>query len=146
MSHSPPIDRSLESLAPIFKAPLLAWLEEASDTVRHVDFRITETGRSEARQRWLYAQGRQSPHRENRVVTWTLDSRHRWGLAADLAMIRKDTGQAIWTISSWEWLYRVVPPEVFGLRHLGPQEWVHLEYRYANEAIREKDKLELTHL
>ena len=140
---SPPIDRSLDGLHPLFRAALAAWLAEAADQVRHVDFRVTEGRRTLDRQRWLYAQGRTPPHDRSPTVTWTLDSRHRWGLAADVAMIRRASGAAIWEVSSWDWLYRTVPPEPFGLRHLAPKEWVHLEFRYAEEAIAEAVTLKL---
>lgn len=146
---SPPINPSLDDLAPIFLAPLEAWLAEARSQVEHVEFRVTETRRTEARQRWLYAQGREDPYRKSPVLTWTLDSRHRWGLAADLAMIRRDengkpTGPAIWEISSWQWLYRVCPPQEWGLRHLGPTEWVHLELWLADAAIADAREIGLT--
>ena len=118
--NSPPVDRALDNLHPLFRAALDAWLIEATTRVRHVDFRVTETRRTLQRQQWLYAQGRTPPHDRSPTVTWTLDSRHRWGLAADIAMIRRDTGAAIWEVSSWAWLYRTVPPEPFGLRHVAP--------------------------
>ncbi len=141
---SPPVNRSMDDLAPLFYAPLEAWLLEASAKVQHVQFRVTETRRTLERQKWLYAQGREDPHRHSPVVTWTLDSRHRWGLAADLAMIRRSTGEAIWEVSSWEWLYRVVPPVDYGLRHLGPKEWLHLELWLADAAIADWRELGLT--
>ncbi len=137
------IDRSLDSLHPIFLAPLQAWLRTAEDRVPHVEFRVTETRRTLERQQWLFAQGREEPYLAAPRVTWTLDSRHRWGLAADLAMIRKSTGEAIWEISSWKWVYAQVPPAHYGLRHLGPLEWLHLEARYADEMIEEAEVLGL---
>ena len=140
---SPLVDRSLASLHPIFRVAFLAWLDVVGKVVPHVEFRVTETGRTVERQRWLFAQGRTPPHDRNPAVTWTMDSRHRWGLAADIAMIRRATGEAIWEISSWRWVYDRVPVEWFGLRHLGPLEWVHIEYRYANEAIAEAEALGL---
>lgn len=143
IAASPPVNRELADLAPIFRTAFLAWLTAVQEHVPHVEFRVTETRRSLARQQWLYAQGRQAPFLDAPKVTWTVDSRHRWGLAADLAMIRKATGEAIWEVSSWQWLYRVCPVEPFGLRHLGPTEWVHLELRYADEAIGEARLLEL---
>ncbi|MED4888926.1 M15 family metallopeptidase [Lysinibacillus fusiformis] len=43
---------------------------------------ITETYRSQERQKYLYAQGRTRP---GQIVTWTLDSNHKsrlaWGIA-----------------------------------------------------------------
>lgn len=141
--HSPPVDRSLDSLAPLFRIPLEAWLDAARAKVQHVEFRVTETRRTAERQHWLYAQGREEPFKKAPMVTWTRDSRHRWGLAADLAMIRKATGEAIWEVSSWSWLYRVVPPHEFGLRHLAPKEWVHLELWLADAAIADAQHLGL---
>ncbi len=142
---SPPIDRSLDSLHPMFRAALEAWLMDASDKVKHVDFRVTETRRTLARQDWLYAQGRTPPFLYSPVVTWTRNSRHRYGLAADLAMIRKDSRLAIWEVSSWKWLYEKLPPERYGLRHLAPAEFVHLELRYADQAIAEAPVVGLVH-
>jgi hypothetical protein len=141
---SPPTDRSLASLHPIFRAPLEAWLAHVARVVPHVEMRVTETRRTKARQAWLYAQGRQEPFLNAPRVTWTMDSRHRWGLAADLAMIRKDGGAAIWEVSSWRWLYQTVPPELYGLKHLAPTEWLHLEHRWSDEAITEAALLGLT--
>jgi len=138
------VDRSLESLAPVFLHPFVAWLKAAGARVPHVELRVTETRRTLARQEWLFAQGRTPPHDRAPVVTWTVDSRHRWGLAADLAMVRKDTGAAIWEVSSWQWLYRAAPLEPFGLRHIGPREWVHVELLFADEAIELADRMKLT--
>ncbi|MBA2666092.1 MAG: M15 family metallopeptidase [Trueperaceae bacterium] len=140
---SPPIDRTLGSLHPMFRNALEAWLTEARARVEHVDFRVTETRRTLERQAWLYAQSREAPYLRSPPVTWTLDSRHRFGLAADLAMIRKDTKRAIWEVSSWRWLYRTIPVEPYGLRHLDPIELVHLEWRYADEAIAEAPVVDL---
>lgn len=137
-----PVDRSLDSLAPIFRAGLEAWLVEAMGHAQHVDFRVIEARRTLERQRELYAQGREN---DMPIVTWTLDSLHRWGLAADVLMVRRKPKQAVWEPASYRWLYRVCPPERYGLRHLGEiGDWLHLEYRYAKEAIAEADRLGLT--
>ena len=140
---TPPVDKRLDNLHPMFRAALQGWLVDVAAQVGHVDMRVTETRRTFERQRYLYAQGRERPYDKAPTVTWTLKSRHRWGLAADLAMIRNATGEAIWEVSSWDWLYRKVPPERYGLRHLAPLEWLHLEYRYADQAIEEADALGL---
>lgn len=140
---SPPVNREIGDLAPIFRIPFLSWLAAAETRVPHVEFRVTETRRSIERQRWLYAQGREEPHLNAPQVTWTMDSLHRWGLAVDLAMIRRETGQAIWEVSSWQWLYRVCPLEPFGLTHIGPREWVHVEFLFAQEAIEQAQRVAL---
>jgi len=142
---SPPVIKSMASLHPIFRHTLLTWLEAVEREVPHVEMRVTETRRHVERQAWLYAQGREAPFLNVPAVTWTMDSRHRWGLAADLAMIRKSTGEAIWEVSSWQWLYRRVNPADYGMRHIAPAEWLHLELRYADEAIRDAAELGLVH-
>lgn len=142
---SPPIERRLDTLAPIFREPFEGWLTAAQTRVTHVTFRVTETRRTLERQQHLYAQGRQPPFEKSPVVTWTLESRHRWGIAADFVMIRNDTKEPIWGGSSYEWLYRLVPPEHFGLAHLGSVgDWLHLELFYADAAVRDAGVLGLT--
>ncbi len=142
---TPTVNRELGDLAPAFRIPFLSWLAAAESTLTHVEFRVTETRRTEERQKWLFAQGREAPYLGAPQVTWTLDSRHRWGLAVDLAMIRKSTGQAIWEISSWQHLYRVVPLEPYGLTHIGPAEWVHVEHLLSDELIKRRDAVQLVH-
>ncbi len=134
--REPSRQSSTAVLARVFREPFLHWLEVAEKRVPHVEFRVTETLRSRERQAWLYAQGREEPFLHAPRATWTMESRHRWGLAADLAMIRKSTGQAIWEIPSWRWLYEYVPLEPFGLRHIAPLEWVHVELARADEVIK----------
>ena len=138
------IDRDTDSLHPVFRWQFLLWLEAARSRVTHVAFRVTETRRTLERQEWLYAQGREEPYWHAPAVTWTMDSRHRWGLAADIVMIRLATGDPVWEVSSWMWLYREVPLEPFALRHLGPREWLHIEYAHADAAIRHAGVLGLT--
>lgn len=140
----PARDRRLDSLHPLFRHPLEAWLDACVRRLPHVDVRVTETRRTEERQAWLFAQGREEPYLGATRVTWTMDSRHRWGLAADLAMIRRSSGEAIWEIPSWRHLYQVVPLEPFGLKHIAPAEWVHVELQWADEAIVHAELLGLT--
>lgn len=142
---SPPINRELGHLAPAFRVPFTAWLVAAESLLTHVEFRVTEGRRTKARQEWLYAQGRQEPFMGAPRVTWTLDSRHRWGLAVDIAMIRRSTGEAIWEITSWEYLYRVVPLAPYGLTTLAPTEWVHIEHLLSDELIARADAVQLVH-
>lgn len=139
----PPQNRDVESLHPMFRAPFLAWLKKARLEAGHVYVFVTEARRTEERQAWLWKQGREPPYEDEREVTWTMESRHRWGLAVDVAM-QRPTGELVWAEESWAWLYKVVPPAHFGLRSLDPLEWVHLEFRYADAAIEEADALGLT--
>ena len=143
--NSPPINREVRDLAPVFRVPFLAWLAAAEATLPHVQFRVTEGRRTRARQEWLFAQGREEPFKGAPRVTWTTDSKHRWGLAVGIAMIRRSTGEAIWEVSSWKHLYKVEPLEPFGLTHLAPLEWVHIEHLLADELIERAASVDLIH-
>jgi len=138
----------LDTLAPAFKAPYDAWIAEAQRQIQHVEFRTIETRRTLQRQSWLYAQGRAEPYLDTPQITWTLDSRHRWGLAADWIMVRRDnrgnpTAEVIWSIQSYKWVYRTVPPGPYGLRHIGPAEWMHVELLLADEALEHASQMDL---
>jgi len=71
--------RDLSQLDPRFRAILLAAVAEAQEA--GLDPVVIETYRSQARQDYLYAQGRTRP---GKVVTWTLNSKHKTRLAADV--------------------------------------------------------------
>lgn len=88
---SPPQDRSLDHLHPLFRDPLERWLAAA----RAAGFRVQvyETHRTPTRQAYLYSLGRTRP---GHVVTYTLDSSHLYGVAADL-MVLDRRGQADWS-------------------------------------------------
>lgn len=73
------IIRDIESLMPSAKAACNAFLDECKS--RGLPVRITETLRTEKRQAELYASGRTKP---GKIVTWTMNSRHRTGLAWDI--------------------------------------------------------------
>lgn len=142
---SPPVNREIGDLAPAFRIPFLAWLAAAESVLTHVEFRVTETRRTRERQAWLYAQGREAPYLGAPRVTWTMDSKHRWGLAVDIAMIRRSTGQAIWEISSWQHLYQAVPLAPYGLTTLAPLEYVHIEHLFADALIENAEAVQLVH-
>ncbi|QGG51619.1 M15 family metallopeptidase [Lysinibacillus pakistanensis] len=55
---------------------------------------ITETYRSQERQKYLYAQGRTRP---GQIVTWTLDSNHKSRLAWDIAV---GTPQSLYDVAT----------------------------------------------
>ncbi|GJG86604.1 hypothetical protein tb265_17850 [Gemmatimonadetes bacterium T265] len=81
------------------------------------DVQIAETGRTQARQDYLYAQGRT---RSGPVVTWTRDSAHTRGRAVDVTV---DGGYTDPT--AFARLQQVARVE--GLRTLGPRDPGHLE-------------------
>lgn len=73
--------KSLDELLPVAKRACELFLlacERAG-----LDIFVTETFRSQARQDYLYAQGRD---REGAIVTWTRNSRHTSRLAWDIAV------------------------------------------------------------
>jgi len=69
--NSPPVNRELGDLAPVFRIPLLSWLIAVETAVPHVTMRVTETRRTGARQSWLFKQGREAPFQNAPKVTWT---------------------------------------------------------------------------
>ena len=109
------VQAGLTLLDPLFRAPLqrvIARLEKEGHSVE-----VVETVRSQARQDALFAQGRTLP---GPVVTWTRDSSHRVGRAADL---RIDGGTA--DARTLQRLAQIAAEE--GLHTLGPLDPGHVE-------------------
>lgn len=127
ISYEPPKNRDLNALALVFRERLEGWLVAAK--AAGYEIRITETRRTLARQQWLYSLGRTRP---GKIVTWTLESRHRWGLAADIVIVRN--GKAVWDSEAYRSLYRVAVPTSYNLRTL-EGDLVHLEAIDAAELI-----------
>lgn len=113
--------RDMNLLHPTFRPRIERWLAKARSAGFNV--RVTETFRTMERQRWLYASGRSRP---GPIVTNTLKSSHRMGIAVDIVLINSN-GSANWDVAAYQRLYRLVPPKDFGLATLEPFEWVHLE-------------------
>jgi peptidoglycan L-alanyl-D-glutamate endopeptidase CwlK len=84
------IDNKIQHLHPAFRAKLLQIIE-AVEKATKCSWVIVEGYRSQARQDWLYAQGRTRP---GPIVTWIKSPRwHGCGLAADLAPTK---GGQVW--------------------------------------------------
>ena len=131
----PPQDRDLAKLHPMFRAALESWLFFARAWT-HYDIKIGECLRTQERQDYLYSLGRTQ---EGKIVTWTLDSMHRYGLAADIILIDRVTGAAVWDKLAFQQLYAVSRPSMFGLKTLGEiGDWPHLEWINAEELINNK--------
>ncbi|MBX7118327.1 MAG: M15 family metallopeptidase, partial [Gemmatimonadaceae bacterium] len=107
-------DRSTTALDGEFAARLTRVIDRMEAAGHEVE--ILETTRSSARQDALYAQGRTT---EGPVVTWTRDSRHLTGHAADLRVDGKSSGPG------YELLQRLAAAE--GLRTLGAKDPGHIE-------------------
>ena len=73
-------DRDLNKLELNFKRKVEAFLSEVGDKVF-----ITEAYRSQERQNYLFKQWRTYPYKDNKKVTWTLNSNHTKWLAIDIA-------------------------------------------------------------
>ena len=111
MTTEPKQNKSRDDLHPDFRKPFERWLADAE----HAGFTVLvyETFRTEARQKWLYEAGRsRAPF--GRYLTYTMDSCHRYGLAADIVPLIG--GAADW--SGYDKLYKAVPPEDYGLELL----------------------------
>lgn len=79
---------------------------------------VTETGRSPARQDWLFAQGRSRP---GPVVTWTRDSRHESGRAVDVTVLGPNDARGYALLQEYA--------RAEGLATLGMRDPGHLELR-----------------
>ena len=99
-------------------ADFSARLDRVIDRMRLAghDVQVRETLRSPERQQALYAQGRTAT---GPVVTWTLDSRHLEGKAADVLVDGRSSGKA------YDLLHAIAAEE--GLRTLGSRDPGHLE-------------------
>lgn len=136
--REPPQDRDPASLYPPFRGLLETYVAFAQGCTLH-EVRLGECRRTEARQAWLYAQGRVNAAR---VRSWTMESRHRWGLACDLILIDRATGRPVWDERVWLELYAAAPPAWFGLTTIS-RELVHLEHAAADALIARAEALGL---
>lgn len=144
----PPQDRDAAGLHPIFRAQLELFVSVAQATLEDgLELRVGECRRTLERQCYLYALGRTLPGPKR---SWTLDSRHRSGCAADLILVDLGADResraddvALWAEPLWREMYANVPPELFGLTPI-VQEMVHLELGAADLLIARADTLGVT--
>jgi hypothetical protein len=108
-------DRAVGDLDPEFRARLDRVIERMEELGHTVE--IVETARTSERQDFLFAQGRTRP---GQVVTWTRDSNHERGLAADLVIDGKYDNA-----TGFAQLAQVARAE--GLRTLGARDPGHVE-------------------
>lgn len=110
------IHRGLEGLNPDFRQRLTRVIDRMQREHGH-SVTVNETLRTQGRQEHLYAQGRTRP---GPVVTWTLNSNHRSGNAADLVIDGTYDNPA-----GYARLARIAEEE--GLRTLGAKDPGHVE-------------------
>ncbi len=108
------IESSTEVLDPVFAERLDRVVERMAEAGYQVT--VTETLRTPERQQALYAQGRTD---SKPVVTWTLDSRHLSGTAADVRLHGRNEA------AGYALMHRIAKEE--GLRTLGARDPGHLE-------------------
>ena len=87
--HEPPVDKSLDGLAPKFRAEIEALLSEAHGSFDPV---VSESNRTLERQEWLFGFGREYDDGRG-VVTQAQDnttSWHGYGLAVDIISKSKE--------------------------------------------------------
>lgn len=129
---TPTQNRDLNALNQEFRGRLERWL--AAVRGAGLSVMVLETHRTRERQEYLYAQGRTRP---GNVVTWTLNSLHRFGLAADV--VPTPNGQISWSVPDYQRLHAAAPPEMYGLELIknasgGVLEWPHLQIQGGYEA------------
>ncbi len=81
MSNVTTANRDIKSLQPLAQQAAQLFLDTCK--ARGIDIFVTEYHRSQARQDWLYEQGRSRP---GQIVTWTRSSNHTSGYAWDIAV------------------------------------------------------------
>ncbi len=119
--------KDADALTPEFRSRLERVIDRMKSEFGH-DVQIVETARSQERQDHLFEQGRT---RGGPVVTWTRDSAHISGNAADLLVDGKWNNMA-----GYENLQRIAREE--GLRTLGMRDPGHLELPRDARASQEK--------
>lgn len=120
--------RDLDLLRPDFRGNLERYFAAVKQHFPQYGIGVHETYRSPERQRWLFEQGRSRP---GIVKTWTLDSNHQYGIAADWHLLQDNF--AVWDSQIYASIYEVLPPHEYGLESLAPAEYVHLQLFNANE-------------
>ncbi|MEX2582675.1 MAG: hypothetical protein WD766_05355, partial [Gemmatimonadota bacterium] len=110
------VDRNLEKLQPEFRERLDRVIERMESEFGH-SVTVVEGHRSQTRQNFLYEQGRSRP---GNVVTWTRNSNHTVGRAADV-MIDGTYNNAL----GYQRLATIAAEE--GLQTLGPKDPGHIE-------------------
>ena len=110
------VQTDIAKLAPAFRERLERVIERMRQEYGHA-VRVVETVRSQARQDALYAQGRTAP---GPVVTWTRNSKHGKGMAADLII-----DEAWQNPEGYAHLADIAKEE--GLRTLGTRDAGHVE-------------------
>ncbi len=119
MSNAPAVNNDIKSLWEPFRAKVILLLQRM--TARGEDPVIYEALRTRRRQEYLYSIGR-TRDKHRKPVTWTMNSRHFAGKAADIISRKHGWGS--------DEFYQVLLEEVRKLPELQqiPQETCHVEW------------------
>jgi hypothetical protein len=129
----PKVDKDPASLHGSVRGRFQRWKRQVEAEFPQFEVILLETRRTEARQRWLFAQGRT---RKGKIVTWTMDSRHRFGLAVDFALKRRLTGRIDWDTKVYQRVLERVKPDLYQLKSLASiGDYGHLEASDADYLI-----------
>lgn len=127
---TPAQNRDLNMLNQEFRSRLERWL--AAVRGAGLSVMVLETHRTRDRQAYLYGQGRTGvPYaRDGHHVTWTMESLHRFGLAADV--VPTPGGVISWNVPDYQRMHAAAPPEMYGLELIRNKvgqivEWPHLQ-------------------
>jgi hypothetical protein len=131
----PKVDKDTANLHALTRGRFKNWKRQVEAEFPQFSIGITETRRSRARQNYLYGIGR-THHRNQKPVTWTLESRHLYGLAIDWHVVRRLTGRADWNPDVFRTILERVPPERYQLKSLASiGDLAHLEVMEADHLI-----------
>lgn len=108
---------SVQTLTPEMRGRIAAL--QAKAAAEGVRLEVGETGRSQGRQNWIFAHGR-NPDVGGNIATWTLTSAHGPGNAVDFIVNGDSTGRD----PGYQWLWQNAP--IFGLQSMGQMDPGHI--------------------
>lgn len=132
------INKDVNSLDDKFKIKFISWWSEV--IAKYPNARVFEARRSIERQKYLYAQWRYKPYENNKVVTWTMQSKHLEGKAVDIVFL-DDKGNPTRN-GPYDDLIEMA--KKYGIHNLKPRETCHFQCdwtEYIQEAKKEIDPL-----
>lgn len=115
------INKDVNSLDDKFKIKFISWWSEV--IAKYPNARVFEARRSIERQKYLYAQWRYKPYENNKVVTWTMQSKHLEGKAVDIVFL-DDKGNPTRN-GPYDDLIEMA--KKYGIHNLKPRETCHFE-------------------
>lgn len=133
----PQPNKNMDALHPLFRRPVELWLKDVRAYYPGYEIRVTETGRTLERQKYLYSLGRTRPNPDFGMryvqVTWTLATMHRLKCALDWVPLNRRTGKVLYEARVYDAIYKRFPPAHYGLELLTDRgriiEYPHLQLK-----------------